>query len=436
VPEQDPIPPRRHARHNRPGDDDDVPPWANLPPVRPGRPGAPSRLDGPRHPDVPRHSDAPRHPNAPRHSDGQRYPEAPQYPNGPQYPEAPQAPPRRDEPRYPDPGPRQDGTRYPGSPGPGNPGPGNPQRPTGPMRHGGPTPPAGYRPASAQSGPGLSADPMGRAADWSPEPDDDDNYPGWTAARRPDPEDDEPRLGRAGQRAARLLLRRRRRTFLMAGAVVVVIAAILATVLINRGGGQTANISTGLVNSFQPGELSQVPNACAVVPQATVQQYLPGKVKVGSPQNPYGALGSQCFWTVDSPPVYRLLDLNLLACKYSGLASGDGSATNSAIDQYDAQLQSIQHPAKKTSAVNEPTTTVTVLNNIGNQAFGVLQVYKSGGNTTTVATVEIRFHNVLVTAEMNGLDGVTKKGDYGPVTASELQAAALAFAQSALASLH
>jgi len=269
---------------------------------------------------------------------------------------------------------------------------------------------------------------------WPPEPEANDDYPGWAAARRSDPADDEPRRGRAGERAARLLLRRQRRVYLVAGCVVVVIAAVLATVLLTRGGGQTANFSTGLVTTLQPGELGQVPDSCDVVPQATVTQYLPGKIKVASPQEPYGKLGSQCFWTVDSPPVYRLLDLSLLAYRPSGLASGDGSATNNATDQYGEQLQSMQHPGKK--ALAPKGTTVTELSGIGNEAFSALQVFRTNNGTTYVATVEIRFHNVIVTAAMNGMVGTTTKGTYGPVASSQLQAAALAFAESALASLH
>src|SRR6185312_10502746 len=48
VPEQEFQPPRRLARPYRPDrDDDEPPPWANLPPVRPARSGRPA---GPGHP--------------------------------------------------------------------------------------------------------------------------------------------------------------------------------------------------------------------------------------------------------------------------------------------------------------------------------------------------------------------------------------------------
>ena len=70
------------------------------------------------------------------------------------------------------------------------------------------------------------------------------------------------------------------------------------------------------------------------MPAATVQQYLPGKVKVASPLPVDGAAESACNWTIDQAPVYRLLELNLLAYAPNGLASGDGSATYAAIDAY------------------------------------------------------------------------------------------------------
>jgi hypothetical protein len=273
---------------------------------------------------------------------------------------------------------------------------------------------------------------MGPGTRWPPEPEQDDDYPGWTAARAGTP-DDEPGRGRAGQRAGRSLVRRRRRFYLMGGGAlvaIVAIAAVLATMLLNPGG-QTAAISDDLVTTFQPGELQQVPNSCDVITTATVQQYLPGKVKVAAPLPVDGKLESGCYWTVSKPPFLRLLNLNLEAYKYSGLASGDGSATDAAIDAYAEQLQSLQHPGKKSYTPKGSST--TILNNIGNQAFSSLQVFKTTTGITDVATVIIRFHNVIISAEMNGIDG-TPKG--GPVVPSQLEAAALAFAESALASLH
>ena len=52
-----------------------------------------------------------------------------------------------------------------------------------------------------------------------------------------------------------------------------------------------------------------------------------------------------------------------------------------------------------------------------------------------MATVVVRYHNVVVTVTLNGLDH-SNRGAYGPVSSAALSAAALAFAQSAEAGLH
>ena len=113
----------------------------------------------------------------------------------------------------------------------------------------------------------------------------------------------------------------------MGGGVVVVVGAVLAVVLLTGGRPGPASVTPGeLITTFQPGELRQVPNACHVVPAATVAQYLPGTPKVASPLPVNGSLGSACNWTVDKPPLYRLMQVNLNAYAPNGLASGNGSA--------------------------------------------------------------------------------------------------------------
>ena len=187
-----------------------------------------------------------------------------------------------------------------------------------------------------------------------------------------------------------------------------------------------------LITTFQPGELRQVPNACHVVPPATVAQYLPGTPKVASPLPVNGSAGSACNWTVDKPPLYRLMQVSMNAYAPDGLASGNGSATRTATDAYDLALQELQAPPK-----NSPSSraTVQVLSGFGNQAFSALQVFHVGGAVTDVATVMVRYHNVIVTVKLNGLER-SNKGNYGPVSKPQLAAAAMAFARAAEASLH
>ena len=219
----------------------------------------------------------------------------------------------------------------------------------------------------------------------------------------------------------------------MAGSLVVVAGAVLAVVLLAGNQPGPATVTPGsLITTFQPGELKQVPGACDAVPSATVQQYLPGKAKVASPLPVNGSAESACNWTVDEPPLYRLMELNMLAYAPNGLASGDGSATFAAIDAYDLALQNMQAPPEHSPA---PPATVRTLSGFGNQAFSAMQVFRVGGAVTDVATVMVRYHNVVVTVTLNGL-AHSNRGSYGPVSPSQLASAALAFAQAAEDSLH
>jgi hypothetical protein len=230
----------------------------------------------------------------------------------------------------------------------------------------------------------------------------------------------------------RAAARKRRRWLLAACGVVVVAGAVIAVVLLTGGGPGPAAVTPGtLITTFQPGELRQVPNACDSVPAATVRQYLPGKVSQSSPLPVDGAAESACNWTVDQAPVYRLMELNILAYAPNGLASGDGSATFAAIDAYDSTLQDTTSPPKNSP---DPRATVTTLPGFGNQAFSAQQVFRVGGAVTDAATVVVRYHNVVVTVTLDGLEH-SNHGSYGPVSETQLSAAALAFAHAAEAAL-
>ena len=243
--------------------------------------------------------------------------------------------------------------------------------------------------------------------------------------------------GRAGRLAARgrvqrAAARRRRRWLVMIAGLVVVAGGVTAAVVV-PGGPAPAPVTPGaLITTFQPGELQTVPDACRTVPAATVQQYLPGQVKQASPLPIDGAAQSACNWTIDRAPVYRLLELNLLAYAPNGLASGDGSATYAAIDAYAQTLRDLQDPPAHSA---DPRATVSMLSGLGNEAFSASQVFRRGGAVTDVATVVVRYHNVIVTATLNGLEH-SNYGNYGPVSLPELSTAALAFAQAAEATLH
>jgi hypothetical protein len=234
-----------------------------------------------------------------------------------------------------------------------------------------------------------------------------------------------------GGRAQRAAARRRRRWLVMA-ALAAVAGGVIVAVLRPGSPAPPPVTPDGLITTFQPGELQTVPNACQSVPAATVQHYLPGRVSTASPLQVGGSAESACDWTLDRPPVYRLLQLNLLAYAPNGLASGNGSATDAAVDAYAQAEQSLARPARNSA---EPRATVTPLAGLGDQAFSAVQVFRRGGAVTDVATVVVRYHNVVVTVTVNGLDH-SNRGTYGPVSTAALSAAALAFAQAAETGLH
>ncbi len=223
--------------------------------------------------------------------------------------------------------------------------------------------------------------------------------------------------------------RRRSRRLLIAG-VAVVALAIAATVYLLSGGPGAANLGFGgLVTNFQLGELQQVPDPCATVPAATLQQYMPGTLKQAAPPLNSGA-STECTWTLDSTPTYRVLQVQLQAYSPSGLASGNGSATFAAEDAYQSFENGFISPGPKSG---QPKATVTDLSGMpgGTQtsAFQATQVFTRGGATTDVANVLVRYRNVIITVVVDGLDQTTGGKKYGPVAMSDLTAEANAIAR-------
>jgi hypothetical protein len=222
------------------------------------------------------------------------------------------------------------------------------------------------------------------------------------------------------QRAGR---RKRRRLLIGAGAVVAL--AIAVVVYLMSGGPGAANLGFGnFVTNFLPGELQQVPDPCTAVPTAMLNQYLPGTRKQAAPPLNSGA-NTQCTWTLDSPPAYRVLEVQLQAYSPSGLASGNGSATFAAEDAYQSFENGYTKPGPKSG---QPKATVTDLSGMpgGNQtsAFQATQVFNRGGAVTDVANVYVRYRNVIITVVVDGLDQSTGGKKYGPVSMGDLTAAA------------
>ncbi len=227
------------------------------------------------------------------------------------------------------------------------------------------------------------------------------------------------------QRADR---RRNRRRLLIAGATAVALA-IAATIYLFSGGPGAANLGFGnFVTSFLPGELQQVPDPCATVPASTLRQYMPGTLKQAAPPLNSGA-NTECTWTLDSAPTYRVLQVQLQAYSPSGLASGNGSATFAAEDAYQSFENGFTSPGPKSG---QPKATVTDLSGMpgGTQtsAFQATQVFNRGGATTDVANVLVRYRNVIITVVVDGLDQTSGGKQYGPVSMSDLTTEANAVA--------
>jgi hypothetical protein len=241
------------------------------------------------------------------------------------------------------------------------------------------------------------------------------------------------RWHRRGADAPRVT-RAHKRLYLIIGGVALVAVAAIAALLVNVTGGNPNKVGFGpLVMTFLPGEIQKVPDACKAVPQATLTQYLPG----GEPAVAFpplnGGTDSQCTWTLDKAPVYRVIEVDINAFSPSGLASGNGSATFAASDSYAADLQTMQRPPANSG---QPVATTTDIPGLGTAAFSATQVFNRNGTVSYKATVFARYHNVIVTAVVNGLDqATTSKGTYGPVSMDTLQAAALEAAREAVAQL-
>jgi hypothetical protein len=229
---------------------------------------------------------------------------------------------------------------------------------------------------------------------------------------------------RRGRRAEAARARKTRREIIIAGVVVVVGVLVVLGVLGKlpfQSKPAPASHSSGLVTTFQ--------RACDAVSSVTVGQYLPGKVAQVS-QALGSATQSQCTWTLDAKPKFRVLTVTSQAFAPSLLASGDGSATFSAIDAYGSELQNLQHPQKSTRA---PKAQIGLAVGLGPTAFTALQAFHNGGSMTDEVTVVVRDRNVLIIVSMQGEE---HGGGFGPVPDATLRAGALAAAHEALAGLH
>jgi hypothetical protein len=229
--------------------------------------------------------------------------------------------------------------------------------------------------------------------------------------------------------------RRSRRRMLIAGGGVLAVVIAVAVYFLTSSSGNSANLGLGsLVTQFLPGEVQTVPNACTAVPSATLSQYLPHSPTEAAPPLNSGS-NSQCSWTMDDAPTYRVLEVQIEAYTPSALVAnsngtglvpvGNGSATYAAEAAFNSYGYNLVHPAAKSG---QPAASIADISGMpgGNDtsAFSATQVFDRSGAITDEATVYVRYRNVIITAVMEGLDRTSGAKKYGPVVMSDLSAAA------------
>jgi hypothetical protein len=250
-------------------------------------------------------------------------------------------------------------------------------------------------------------------AEPEPEPATDAGQPGDPAPRR-----------RARSRAAATRLRKsQRRVYVYCGAAIAVAVVVAGVLALNQN--KPASANPGFITTLQKGEFAQVPSTCTATSPALISQYLPGKVTTVNLAGTSATL-SQCSFTVDSRPVFRVLEVTAQAYQPSALA-GDGSATSNAKEAYLVDELGLRSPGRKSPL---PPAQIGAAPGLGQEAFRAIQVIHRAGNISDVVTVVTRVRNVVVTVS---LQAQASGGGFGPVSLPSIEAGALAVAGDVLA---
>jgi hypothetical protein len=225
-----------------------------------------------------------------------------------------------------------------------------------------------------------------------------------------------PRRGRAA--AARR--RRSKRRLLTWGAVAVALVVLTGVGIFLA---QSPAKKSPFVTHLQKGEFRAVPDACKVIAAAALHQVMGGAPRTIQPQQ--GQAQSECTFTVDATPVFRVLDVNMQALGASLVPVGNGNATANARYTFSQQVAQLRKPKKNSAQPPARTSPVAAL---GQQAVSAVQIFHDRAATEKV-TVLARYRNVLVSVSLQGQSG----HGFGPVTVDQLRFAALSVARAALA---
>jgi hypothetical protein len=229
---------------------------------------------------------------------------------------------------------------------------------------------------------------------------------------------------RSGRRAAAARLRKSRRRVLRWSAVAIVacvIAAVVTAVVTHH----TAK-PLPYVTALQKGEFKSVPDACTAVSPAVLSQYLPGasRTTVASVAT---ATDSGCSFTVDSKPRFLVLSVTAESYQPFAAASGDGSASDNALDNFITVRATLLKPPKRSPV---PPAVITPLAGLGSRAFTAVTREHAGRIMTDLVTVAVLERNVIITI---GLQGQESGGGFGPVDLPALETGAQAVARDVLA---
>jgi len=239
---------------------------------------------------------------------------------------------------------------------------------------------------------------------------------------RPEPTGARAANRRYGRAAATRLRKSRRRVFRLCGLAIVVcvIGAVIAVFATRSTPARQPYVTT-----LQPGEFTTVPNACTSVSAAVLAQYLPGTGRTMTSQFSLSTQ-SQCSFTIDAKPIFRLLEVGAQAYQPFAAASGNGSASDNARDNLTLTRSTLAAPPKKSPL---SPAQITPLAKLGQQAFMAYQRETAGNITSDVVTVLVLERNVLITVELSA----QQSPGFSPAPVATLEAGAIAAARNVLA---